>query len=226
MTLNFERAWREASPLILDGMWTTLHIAVVAIFFGMIIGLVFCVMKLSNSRILRSIAEIYIWIVRGTPMIVQAFFIFFGVNQVLMQVAGFRFTSITAGIITVAINSGSYFAEIFRGGINAVPKGQTEASRSMGMSSFNTMQKVILPQAFRIVLPSVVNQFIISIKDTSILTVIGVGEMVNRTQFYVGSTFLFFETYIIVGGFYLAILSALMVLANRLEVWISYDRKR
>jgi len=225
MNLNFERAFQQAGPLILDGMWVTLRISSISILFGMVVGLFFCMMKMSRFPALRIISGAYIWVIRGTPMIVQAMFIFFGVNQLLFQVAGFRLDAITSGILTITFNAGSYFAEIFRGGINAVPKGQTEAARSVGLSASKTMRKVVLPQAFRIALPSTVNQFIISIKDTSILTVIGVGEIVNRTQFYVGSTFLFFETWILAGAAYLVILSVLMIITDRMEAWLSYERK-
>lgn len=116
-------------------------------------------------------------------------------------------------------------AEIFRGGIQAVPKGQTEAARSLGLSSAKTMLRVVLPQAFKIAIPSLVNQFIITVKDTSILSVIGLAEVVNRAKQYVGSTFSFFATYVYVGALYLVVISLLMVLSRRIEKRMSYDRK-
>ena len=134
-------------------------------------------------------------------------------------------TPFVAGLITLSLNAGAYLSEVFRGGIQAVPVGQTEAARSLGLSSFKTMMKVVLPQAFKISLPSMVNQFIITVKDTSILSVIGLAEIVNHAKQFVGSTWRFFETYILVAVFYLVIVSALMVLSNYIEKRMSYERK-
>lgn len=106
-----------------------------------------------------------------------------------------------------------------------MPKGQTEAARSLGLSSAKTMLRVVLPQAFKIAIPSLVNQFIITVKDTSILSVIGLAEVVNRAKQYVGSTFSFFATYVYVGALYLVVISLLMVLSRRIEKRMSYDRK-
>ena len=107
----------------------------------------------------------------------------------------------------------------------AVPKGQVEAARSLGLSSVRTMLKVVLPQAFKIALPSMVNQFIITIKDTSILSVIGLAEITNRANTYVGSTYRYFETYIFVAIYYLVVISILMILSNYLEKKINYEKK-
>ncbi len=131
----------------------------------------------------------------------------------------------TAGIITLSLNAGAYLAEIYRGGIMAVPKGQSEAARSLGLSKGKTMLKVVLPQAFKFSIPSLVNQFIITIKDTSILTVIGMSEIVNQAQRYVGTTYVFFETYSVVALMYLAIISILMIISNYIEKKLKYERK-
>ena len=159
-------------------------------------------------------------------MIVQAIFVFYGVPQfVRLFVAKFNFTPFLAGLITLSLNAGAYLSEIFRGGIIAVPKGQVEASRSLGLSQAKTMMKVVFPQAFKIALPSMVNQFIITIKDTSILSVIGLAEITNRADTYVGSTYRYFETYIFVAIYYLVVISVLMVLSNYLEKKINYEKK-
>ncbi|MEE3429065.1 MAG: amino acid ABC transporter permease [Ruminococcus sp.] len=225
--MDFSRVFNEAMPLLLDGLKLTALVSLASIAIGMILGLFICLMKMSKNVVLRGIAGVYIWIIRGTPMLVQALIIFLGVPQ-LIQVAipSFRFDAVTAGIITLSLNAGAYLAEIYRGGIMAVPKGQSEAARSLGLSKSKTMRKVILPQALKFSVPSLVNQFIITIKDTSILTVIGMAEVVNKAQQYVGSTFVYFETYSIVALMYLAIISLLMVLSNHIEKKLKYEGKK
>lgn len=225
--MDFSRVFSEALPLLLDGLKLTVLTSLASIAIGMVIGLFICLMKMSKNVVLRAIAGVYIWIIRGTPMLVQALIIFLGIPQLIQIFApGFRLNAITAGIITLSINAGAYLAEIYRGGIMAVPKGQSEAARSLGLSKSKTMRKVILPQALKFSIPSLVNQFIITIKDTSILTVIGMAEIVNKAQQYVGSTFVYFETYTIVALMYLAIISLLMVLSNYIEKKLKYEGKK
>ena len=138
----------------------------------------------------------------------------------------FRMDATTAGIITLSLNAGAYLAEIYRGGIMAVPKGQSEAARSLGLSKTQTMWKVVLPQAFKFSIPSLVNQFIITIKDTSILAMIGLPEIVNKAKTYVGSTYVYFETYMVVAVMYLAIISVLMLISNYIEKKLKYEGKK
>ncbi len=225
--MDFAKVFNEALPLLFEGVKLTIGISLLAIAAGMVIGFLSCIMGLSKNPVLKAISAVYVWLIRGTPMIVQAFFVFFAVPQVIQLITKgpFTLTPFTAGAITLSLNAGAYLSEIFRSGIQAVPKGQTEAARSLGLSSFKTMMRVVLPQAFKITIPSLVNQFIITVKDTSILSVIGLAELVNRAKQYVGSTFRFFETYIVVGGFYLVIISLLMLLSRYIEKRMSYDRK-
>lgn len=225
--MDFAKVFNEAMPLLFEGVKLTIGISLLAIAVGMVIGFLSCIMGLSKNPVLKAISAVYVWLIRGTPMIVQAFFVFYAVPQLVKFITGSQFTltPFTAGAITLSLNAGAYLSEIFRSGIQAVPKGQTEAARSLGLSSFKTMMRVVLPQAFKITIPSLVNQFIITVKDTSILSVIGLAELVNRAKQYVGSTFRFFETYIIVGGFYLVIISLLMLLSRYIEKRMSYDRK-
>ena len=225
--MDFTRVINDGLPTLFEGAKLTIGIAILSILAGLVIGFVSCLMGLSKNRILKGISASYVWVIRGTPMIVQAFFVFFAVPQLLNMIPGARvtLTAFWAGFITLSLNAGAYLSEIFRGGIQAVPVGQTEAARSLGLSAFKTMMKVVLPQAFKISLPSLVNQFIITVKDTSILSVIGLAEIVNHAKQFVGSTWRFFETYILVAIFYLVIVSALMVLSNYIEKRMSYDRK-
>ena len=224
--MDFGKVFSGAMPLLLEGLKLTVITSLVSIAIGMVIGLLVCLMKMSKHAVPRAIAGVYIWIIRGTPMLVQAFIVFFGVPQVVrMFVTDFKVTALTAGIITLSLNAGAYLAEIFRGGIMAVPKGQTEAARSLGLSQGQAMRKVVLPQAIKFSIPSLVNQFIITIKDTSILSAIGMAELVNKAKTYVGSTYTFFETYLVVAAMYLVIISILMVISNYIEKKLKYERR-
>ncbi len=217
---------QNAFPYLLEGIKVTVEAALISIIIGIFVGLISCIVRVSKVPVLNFISGIYVWVIRGTPMIVQAMFIYFGCPQVIRLFdAGFRMTPIVAGIITLSLNAGAYLSEIFRSGIQAVDAGQVEASRSLGISSFTTMRRIILPQAFKITIPSLVNQFIITIKDTSILTVIGLSEIVNKATQYVSIKYDYFETYIWVGAFYLVVISALMLLSKYVEKRISYDKK-
>ena len=220
--MDFVKVFHEATPLLLNGLKLTIGIALLAIAFGMVIGFLSCIMGMAKNPILRAISAVYVWLIRGTPMLVQAFFVFYAIPQLVKVMTGtaFTLTPFAAGAITLSLNAGAYISEIFRGGIQAVPRGQTEAARSLGLSSAKTMLRVVLPQAFKIAIPSLVNQFIITV-----LSVIGLAEVVNRAKQYVGSTFSFFATYVYVGALYLVVISLLMVLSRRIEKRMSYDRK-
>lgn len=224
--MDFSRVIDQALPLLLDGIKLTIGISIISICIGMVIGLITCLMGMSKSKILKGIAAVYIWIIRGTPMIVQAFLVFFAMPQVIQLIdPGFRIVAFQAGVITLSINVGAYTSEIFRGGIQAVPKGQTEAARSLGMTQAKTLKRVVLPQALKISIPSLVNQFIITVKDTSILSVIGLAEIVNKAKTYVGSTYQFFATYTLVAVFYLVVISILMIISKQVEKKFSYDKQ-
>ena len=226
--------FKASLPFLLRGIEVTIKISVVSIALGIVIGLVACLLKLSKNKVCCGIANVYIWVIRGTPMLVQALMVYFGLPQIIRPmlayltscaVTSFRFTPYVAGVVTLSLNAGAYLAEIFRGGIQAVPRGQTEAARSLGLSKAKTTFRIVLPQALRISLPSIVNQFIISVKDTSILTVIGLKEIVNEATQYIQIKYDYFNTYAWVALFYLAVISCLMVLSMYIEKRMSYDRK-
>ena len=169
-------------------------------------------------------------------MLVQALIVHFGVPQIINMIlkaaadggsyTKFTFTAFASGVITLSLNAGAYLSEIFRSGIQAVPAGQNEAARSLGMTAFGSMRKIVLPQAFKIVIPSLVNQFIITIKDTSILSIIGLMEIVNKAKTYVGATYQYMETYLFVAACYLAFTSVLMLISRFVERKLNYDNKR
>lgn len=226
MSIDFGRVVAQSTPLMLEGMRMTIFVSVLAIAIGVVVGLLTCFMGRSRILPLRWLANAYVWVIRGTPMVVQAYLIYFGIPQLVqLMIPGFRLDVVPASIITLSLNSGAYLSEIFRGGINAVPKGQTEAARSLGLGAAKTMIKVVLPQAFKISVPSMVNQFIITIKDSSILSVIGLAELTNKTKLYAGASVQFFASYLYVAVFYLVIISVLMVVAKQVEKRMSYERK-
>lgn len=217
--MNLRKVLIEALPLLLNGAIITLKISVLSMFFGTVLGLSACTLRIRGNLIGKTLSLIYVWSIRSTPMIVQAFIIYFGFPQ-FIQVFFYNSFSVSitvASIITLSLNSGAYLSEIFRAGINGVSKGQIEASRSLGISAKTTMNKIVIPQAVRIVLPSLVNQFIILIKDTSILSVIGLSDIVNKARTYVGATYQFFSTYIIVAILYCIIISILMFVSHCIE---------
>ncbi|MDO7486004.1 amino acid ABC transporter permease [Peribacillus frigoritolerans] len=202
-----------ALPLLLKGLQVTLYIFVIAIILGFLIGLVVALLRLAPIKILNWIAKVYVDAIRGTPFIVQLFFIYFGVNSLNL----ISLDSTTAGIITVAINAGAYFAEIIRAGIQSIDKGQTEAARSIGFTGTQTMRYVVLPQAFRRMLPTITNQSIISLKDTSLLSVIGIADLTQQGQIQASATFEAFKIWLAVGVIYFIIIYLLTLIANFIE---------
>ena len=211
--MNWMDIISAALPMLLKGLQVTLYIFVIAIILGFLIGLVIALFRLAPVKILNWIAKVYVDAIRGTPFIVQLFFIYFGVNS--LQVISLNST--TAGIITVAINAGAYFAEIIRAGIQSIDKGQTEAARSIGFTGAQTMRYVVLPQAFRRMLPTITNQSIISLKDTSLLSVIGIADLTQQGQIQASATFEAFKIWLVVGIIYFIIIYLLTLLANFIE---------
>ncbi|MDE1547718.1 amino acid ABC transporter permease [Jeotgalibaca caeni] len=208
-------------PSFMDAMGQTVQITLYALLFASIIGIIFGLMKVSGNKIIYSIANAYIWLIRGTPLLVQIYFIYFGVPMA----TGISLSEWNAGIITMSLNAGAYMAEIVRGGIEAVDVGQMEASRSLGLPYGTSMRKVILPQALRTMLPSIINQFIITLKDTSLLSVIGVRELTMNGKIITANNMETIRMWGIVAIYYLAVISLLTFIANRLESRMSYSKK-
>lgn len=200
-------------PRLMDGLWVTLSTTLVSLAIAAVLGLICGLMLVSNNIILRGIAKVYVYIIRGTPIIVQAFFVYFGVPNA----TGLRLTAVSAGIITLSLNAGAYTGELFRGGIQAIPKGQVEAARSLGMSQYLTMTKVVLPQALRLMIPSLVNQCIITLKDSSILSVIGLAELTQTGRLIIANNFESFKMWIIVGILYMIPIFILTKISEYIE---------
>lgn len=210
----------DTLPMLMRGVWYTIYLTVGGLFFGFLLGVTAGLMKLARNFIARKLAELYVELIRGTPMLVQAMFLYYGVPMAL----GLRIPPLVAGIIIIAVNSGAYIAEIVRGAIQSINIGQTEAGRSIGLTRAQTMRYIIWPQAFRRMIPPLGNQFIISLKDTSLLMVIGVGELLRTGQEIVAVTFRAFEVYMAVALVYLVmtmtIAKALRLLEHRLTTKI------
>ncbi len=217
----------EYGSLLLTAMGQTLLLALFGLFFGCILGIIFGLSSVVDNKISKTIAAIYVNLIRGVPMIVLAFFVFYGVPYGVRTFLGEKFTltALQAGTICLALNCGAYMSEIIRAGIQAIDPGQMEAARSLGMSYWRSMFRVVLPQAIKNMIPSIVNQFIITLKDTSILSVIGFPELVNKAQNVIAITFKSFETWAIVAVMYLVVILALQQVANALERRLSRDRK-
>lgn len=188
------------------GAITTIWITAASVFLGLIIGLVMGLARLSKKSIIKYFAVIYIDFIRGTPLLVQIFIIYFGIPNLLKVILGHQFPihAYVAGIIACGINSGAYVAEIVRAGIQSIDRGQTEAARSLGMSSAQTMRYIVLPQAVKRIIPPMGNEFIAMLKDTSLLSVIGIEELTRKGMLYIAVTFAPFPVYTGVLLMYLA----------------------
>lgn len=215
--------------ILLFAMGQTLLLALCGLFFACILGLIFGLMSVVKNRFANIVATIFVDVVRGVPMIVLAYFIYFGfpylVNTILKVGNGFTLTALQAGTVCLALNCGAYMAEIIRAGIQSVDKGQMEAARSLGLPYWKAMQRVVLPQAIRTMIPSIINQFIITLKDTSILSVIGFPELVNTAKNVVANTFMSFQTWAIVAVMYLIVINLLSRLAKLLERRLNRGRE-
>jgi glutamine transport system permease protein len=200
-------------PQLMTGLYYTLLISVLGLLLGFILGAIFGFGRVAKNKIIYGIATVYIELIRGTPVLVQAIWIYFALPLII----GVNIASITAGVIVIAINSGAYIAEIVRGAVQSIEKGQMEAGRSLGLDHGQTMRYVIWPQAFKRMIPPLGNQFIISIKDTSLLSVILVPELIFQGRLVAANHFNAVEIYTTVAVFYLVITLSLSLVLRLLE---------
>jgi len=203
----------DSLPALMKGLALTLVATGLSILIALILGVLFGFFTVSQSRILRGISAVYVSIFRGTPLLVQAFFFYFG----LPQLTGQSIDVLTAGVLTLSLNAGAYMTEIVRGGIQSVDPGQTEAGRSLGLGYVTTMRRIVLPQAVKIMTPSFINQFVMTLKDTSLLAVIGFAELTYQGQQIYASNFRTGETLLIVAALYFIVINLLTMLSNKLD---------
>lgn len=213
MNFNWDIFWQyllQPSDVYLYGLWLTCVIAVMAMLLGCVLGLLAALMRASSNPLLNYPVRFYIWLMRGTPLLVQIVFLY----TALAAGGIFRFDdldlglfvlpgNIQAAIIALGLNEGAYMAEIIRSGINAVDRGQYEAGRSLGMSYSRLMRRIVLPQAFRVIVPPLGNEFNVMLKNTTLVSVIGVQELLLSTQMITSATFRVFELYLVVAIYFL-----------------------
>lgn len=212
--------------MLLQGMGQTLLMTLLTLLIATVIGMIFGLMNVGHNRLLNLIGTVYVDAIRGVPLIVLAYFVFFGIPMAIQQMgaANFRLSALQAGTIALSLNCGAYMAEIIRAGIESVDRGQMEASRSLGLSYGASMALVVVPQAVRTMIPSIINQFIITLKDTSILSVIAFPELTLVGKTIMGNTFKPLQAWAIVGIMYMIVIVTLSKVAKKIERRVNRGR--
>ena len=208
-TVGYIKAWRPG-PLML-GLWTTLWLSAISSFFALILGLIAGLARVSKNFALRGLSIIYVECIRGTPLLVQIFIAYFFLGTV------FDLSRNVCGIGALSLFAGAYVAEIVRAGVQSIAKGQTEAARSLGMNVFQTMGDIVLPQAFKRILPPLAGQFISLIKDSSLVSVIAITDLTKAGREIITTTFATFEVWLVVAAMYLLVTATLSQVVYYLE---------
>lgn len=207
----------EILKFLPDGILITFQVTVEAIILALIIGLFTGLGRISNNRFINGIASLYVEVIRGIPLLVQLFYIYFALGRIV------NIPAIASAVIAMAVCYGAYMGEVFRAGIESIPKGQMEAARSLGMSSAQAMRHVILPQAFKTILPPVGNEFVALLKDSSLVSILAVSDLLRRGREFAAESFTYFETYTMVALIYLIITLFLSKLISIMEDRINVD---
>lgn len=213
---------KDYHMFFLEGAKITILLAIITIIFGVIFGVLLALMRISNNPVLKAISATYVEFIRGTPIMVQLFIVYYGLSKMGIRfpeipVLGSNFSDLMAGAIALSINSAAYVAEIIRAGIQAVDKGQMEAARSLGLNYSMSMKAVVLPQAIKNILPALGNEFIAIIKESSIVSIIGIHELMYNTDTVRGNTFRPFEPLIITAIVYFIITFTLSNIVRAFE---------
>lgn len=216
MTANIDFAYMlEVLPTIVRTLPLTLSLATMSMFIGLNLAIVLALSNFFRIRFLRGFTRIYISFFRGTPLLVQLFLLYYGIPQILPQFS--RITAFTAAIIGLSLHSAAYMAEVIRGAISSIDKGQMEACLSVGMTRMQAMKRVILPQAIRVAIPTLGNSYISLIKESSLAFTLGVAEMLAKAKMSAASSYKFFESYLAVLLIYWLITLGISCLQNKLE---------
>jgi len=197
----------------------TLQLTAVSLVLAVVIGLLFAFLKLSKNRAANIFADAYIGLTRGMPLIVQLMFLYFGISSILVL------SPFWAGSLALAFHAGGYVAEILRGAIQNIDSGQTEAARSLGMSRLKAMRLIVLPQAFRRAIPALGNQFIIGLKDSTLVAYLGVPELFSKAMTAAAANYQPFETYLVAGTYYLVLVMIFTWMVNKLEKRLTPHRQ-
>lgn len=198
----------------LNGLGTTLLLALISVAIGCVIGAIVAIMRLSRSKVLKGISAVYTEVIRDTPLLLQLYFFYFLLPDLLPALRLSKFACIA---IALTINSGAYMSEVFRSGIQSIDRGQSEAARSLGLSSSQTMMHIILPQAFKNVLPAMCNEFVAITKETSLASTFYVGDLMTQYQTISGKTYLVIEPLVIIGIIYFILTFTMSKLVSLLE---------
>ncbi|WP_109472142.1 amino acid ABC transporter permease [Ornithinimicrobium cavernae] len=217
--MSFFDSFIEYAPLFLEATLVTLRLTAVALAIAMVLGGVIAWMAMSRFRPLRWLATAYIGVIRGTPLIAQIFVLYFGISEIA------KMPAFWAGALALAAHNSAYIAEIFRSGFQAVPKGLVEASRSLGMSRRKTLRRIQAPLALRTTLPVLGNQFIIAVKDSSLVSFIGMTELFQTSRNLQAQNYEPLQMYLMVSVYYLVIVLILTFVVNRLEFSLSKHRR-
>jgi polar amino acid transport system permease protein len=214
----------EWMPYIVGGITTTLYVAAISITFAIAFAIMGALGRLSSNPILYSVSTLYVSLVRGTPLLVQILFVYLALPQIFPIVN--ELPKEVLGIFALSFNYGAYMTETFRAGIQAVPRGQSEAAQALGMPGRTRMRRIILPQAVRIITPAIGNEFISMIKDSSLVSVIGVPEILWRAQRVGQSNFKGLETLMVAAGIYWGLTIVLSIVQDRLEKRMAESDRR
>jgi len=201
-----------------DGILVTFEVTIESILLALVIGLFTGLGRISKNRLLNGVASLYVEVVRGIPLLVQLFYIFYALGRLVIVPAT------ASAVIAMAICYGAYMAEIFRAGIESIPKGQMEAARSLGMTSSQAMRHVILPQAVKTILPPIGNEFVALLKDSSLVSILAVSALLRRGREFASESFTYFETYTMVALIYLIITLVFSKLISLMEEKIRADQ--
>jgi polar amino acid transport system permease protein len=205
-------------PIILRAMRETLYIALLAMVLGVGLGVVLAVMRVSRNPVVSGVAGIYVWFWRATPVILQLLLVYFGLRQLIEEdIFRDNWTRWRAAVITFGLNEAAYMAEIVRGGIQSVESGQMDAAKSLGMTNFQALRRIILPQALRVIIPPTGNEFIAMLKNTSVAFAIGVVELLNAAKIQAARNFKPMELYTVAAFWYLVMVSVFSLLQAELE---------
>ncbi|MEW9096916.1 MAG: amino acid ABC transporter permease [Clostridiaceae bacterium] len=202
---------KQIFPVLLKSTGMTIFLTVISVVLGTLIGVVVALLKMSKNKLIYSIASLYTWIIRGTPMLLQLFFFYYGLPFI-----GIKLEPMSAAIIGLSLNSGAYMGEIIRGGIISVDKGQFEACKALGFTYGQTMRRVVLPQTFKVLIPPVGNEFITILKDTSLVSAIAMEELMRTAQQIYSANFRPMEPFFIAACIYLALTT---VFTGAFAIW-------
>ncbi len=211
-----------------DGIWMTLKLTVVSFIFILVVGMIMGVMRVSSVRPLKAIASTYVEVVRGVPVLVWLLWIYFGLPLFFRDTLGMknlRINDFAAAVFAFTFAYGAYMTEIFRAGIQSISKGQMEASRSLGMNYIQAMRFVILPQALRVILPPVSNEFVTLLKDSSLVSILGLADLTRRGREYVGRTFESLDTWLVVALLYLILTVFFTRVSTALERRLTVEKR-